>query len=292
MKSIHGLALATILCVSIPVQSEITSAQPSIKELLANSTINTKRIDQLKKEYVSQAKLKNIHHKIVTCTAAMVLGVGGYQLLKWLGLDLNPFKAKEVKDAIPTQYASKEVVDALVKQVDINASWGSWIKHEVPKMVGMEAVKILFLNPILGFYGIKVGQAINPKSEIELFTLTRTQLFTHIELIKFAAQQIQTAQDQDERALFHQQSVAPFMHKIVHDMESLIAYIQFKIEHNKKQGLDNLADYLIKYTNNLVIRVDALITKPKMQSEDAQQLIFVMDDFTAELRNAIKKCCV
>jgi len=169
------------------------------------------------------------------------------------------------------------------KTVDVGATMGSTALHVISSMV-------------LNVYAQKmINEVLSGAGDLDWFSKNKCPLFPYLEALRYSAKELQELTvDEQTHLAYHKAAIVPLCRGVADSMEKLIGFAHYKIElipaeQARMAGLDSIPDYLFHYTNTMFGKIEAALADEN-QEKLAKDLLFFVDEFSAELKHAINQC--
>ncbi|MFZ5954645.1 MAG: hypothetical protein ACOYT8_06140 [Candidatus Dependentiae bacterium] len=271
-------------------------------------------IEQYKLSYIKEYHRKRIASRILIVTSAAFVagGVGylGYQVGKdivaWFRKNPTALKeaSSEVKDAAAdTRCAPMSKVENIDERVKILEGDKQKLDEREWYLKALDSLKSMPLNmmsiitsSVLTALGQRmVGEVLLGPGDLQWYCEHKVTIFALLEALQVSAKELEDSSHYDnDRIHYHRACIQPLCRALAQTMEKLIAFLEFKLSEMPSEqavalGLDILPRYLVIYTNNFLSKVEFCI-KSENNTVVAKDLLFLVDDFNAELKHAINKC--
>lgn len=315
MKKILSILILISSLVYAQEQANLGEVNPAVMNNQCYVlSLREELIEQYKLSYIKEYHRKRIASRILIVTSAAFVagGVGylGYQVGKdivaWFRKNPTALKeaSSEVKDAaVDTRCAPMSKVENIDERVKILEGDKQKLDERAWYLKALDSLKSMPLNmmsiitsSVLTALGQRmVGEVLLGPGDLQWFCEHKVTIFALLEALQVSAKELEDSSLYDkDRIHYHRACIQPLCRALAQTMEKLIAFLEFKLSEMPSEqavalGLDILPRYLVIYTNNFLSKVEFCI-KSENNMVVAKDLLFLVDDFNAELKHAINKC--
>jgi hypothetical protein len=305
----------------LPLSVSASSHDPNVLSGISNDaeqpyvlSLRDDVIEHTKLSYVKEYHRKRIASRILIVTsAAFVAGGVGY-LGYSVGKDIvRWFKKNPVKDPLAENNATDAIEDtrcaplSKVLKLDERVQILEGVKKDLEEkplyMRFADSIKSMpftmfsiITSSVLTALGQKmVGEVLLGPGDLQWFCEHKVAIFALLEALQVSAKELENSSEYDkDRIYYHRACIVPLSRALALTMEKLVAFLEFKLTQMPQEqavalGLDILPRYLVIYTNNFLSKIEFCI-KSEKNTVVAKDLLFLVDDFNAELKHAINKC--
>lgn len=277
-------------------------------------TLRDDVIEQSKLAYIKEYHRKRIASRILIVTsAAFVAGGVGYlgysvgkDIVNWF--KKNPVKATDAQDNMANELEDTRCAPmSKVINLDNRMRLLEGVKKELEekpwytryadtiKSMPLNMFSIITSSVLTALGQQMVGEVLLGPGDLQWFCENKVTIFALLEALQVSAKELEDSSEYDkDRIYYHRACIIPLTRALAQTMEKLVAFLEFKLTQMPSEqavalGLDILPRYLVIYTNNFLSKIEFCI-KSEKNTVVAKDLLFLVDDFNAELKHAINKC--